>query len=201
MTRHDNFHHNFYDTSRQSERNLIFSVSLCIAYVAEFVIERQKFKSARKCQDNNLREFSPNFNHPRQNMTAIRAWRPLLTFADLWLHLPFFWSVSCTSGKRGGVSVNCQSERTGWAVKDQACLGGRGRTWMLIQGIVRPSRVPFGQRDRIPEHVAFGSAERSIADRKGSHSLLCTLNSVQTRCIVKGEAQKSPLFWRFSGGF
>ena len=27
------------------------------------------------------------------------------------------------------------------------------------------------------------------------------LNSVQTRCIVKGEAQKSPLFWRFSGGF
>ena len=25
-------------------------------------------------------------------------------------------------------------------------------------------------------------------------------NSVQTRCIVKGEAQKSPLFWRFSGG-
>ena len=26
-------------------------------------------------------------------------------------------------------------------------------------------------------------------------------NSVQTRCIVKGEAQKSLLFWRFSGGF
>ena len=26
-------------------------------------------------------------------------------------------------------------------------------------------------------------------------------NSVQTRCIVKGEAQKSPIFWRFSGGF
>ena len=23
----------------------------------------------------------------------------------------------------------------------------------------------------------------------------------QTRCIVKGEAQKTPLFWRFSGGF
>ena len=29
----------------------------------------------------------------------------------------------------------------------------------------------------------------------------CALNSVQTRCIVKGEAQESPLFWRFSGGF
>ena len=27
------------------------------------------------------------------------------------------------------------------------------------------------------------------------------INSVQTRCIVKGEAQKSPLFWRFLGGF
>ena len=27
------------------------------------------------------------------------------------------------------------------------------------------------------------------------------INSVQTRCIVKGEAQKSPLFWRFSVGF
>ena len=27
------------------------------------------------------------------------------------------------------------------------------------------------------------------------------VDSVQTRCIVKGEAQKSPLFWRFSGGF
>ena len=26
-------------------------------------------------------------------------------------------------------------------------------------------------------------------------------HSVQTRCIVKGEAQKSPLIWRFSGGF
>ena len=27
------------------------------------------------------------------------------------------------------------------------------------------------------------------------------IDSVQTRCIVIGEAQKSPLFWRFSGGF
>ena len=30
---------------------------------------------------------------------------------------------------------------------------------------------------------------------------LVFINSVQTRCIVKGEAQKNPLFWRFSGGF
>ena len=27
------------------------------------------------------------------------------------------------------------------------------------------------------------------------------INSVQTRCIVKALAQKSPLLWRFSGGF
>ena len=27
------------------------------------------------------------------------------------------------------------------------------------------------------------------------------IDSVQTRCIAKGEAQKSPLFWRFSGVF
>ena len=42
-----------------------------------------------------------------------------------------------------------------------------------------------------------------IPPQKGA--LLCgsleMFNSVQTRCIVKGEAQKSPLFWRFSGGF
>ena len=37
----------------------------------------------------------------------------------------------------------------------------------------------------------FGPTEKWCASFK----------SVQTRCIVKGEAQKSPLFWRFSGGF
>ena len=31
-------------------------------------------------------------------------------------------------------------------------------------------------------------------------SLWTKINSVQTRCIVKGEALKSPLFWRFSRG-
>ena len=33
-----------------------------------------------------------------------------------------------------------------------------------------------------------------------SVELATKINSAQTRCIVKGEAQKSPLFWRFSGG-
>ena len=37
------------------------------------------------------------------------------------------------------------------------------------------------------------------ANRMSAHFAL--FDSVQTRCIVKGEAQKSPLFWRFSGGF
>ena len=31
--------------------------------------------------------------------------------------------------------------------------------------------------------------------------LLDSFNIVQTGCIVKGEAQKSPLFWRFLGPF
>ena len=30
---------------------------------------------------------------------------------------------------------------------------------------------------------------------------VASLNNIQTRCIVKGEAQKNPLFWRFSWGF
>ena len=40
-----------------------------------------------------------------------------------------------------------------------------------------------------------------------SHDIIGTfkqapyINNVQTRYIVKGEAQKSPLFWRFSRGF
>ena len=37
--------------------------------------------------------------------------------------------------------------------------------------------------------------------RNCGNSEFLNFNSVQTRCIVKGEAQKSPLFWRFSGGF
>ena len=36
---------------------------------------------------------------------------------------------------------------------------------------------------------------------KTSQTVPETFNSAQTRCIVKGEAQKSQLFWRFSGGF
>ena len=39
-----------------------------------------------------------------------------------------------------------------------------------------------------------------IGDQKSNTNFLFS-NSVQTRSIVKGEAQRSPLFWRFLGGF
>ena len=48
---------------------------------------------------------------------------------------------------------------------------------------------------------------RKSAHEPRKESKVCQINvpgpfnSVQTRCIAKGEAQKSPLFWRFSGGF
>ena len=44
----------------------------------------------------------------------------------------------------------------------------------------------------------FQQISRHFATK--SDTLVVILNSVQTRCIVKGEAQKSPVFWRFSGG-
>ena len=52
----------------------------------------------------------------------------------------------------------------------------------------------------------FFGAVRAIFWLCGSFWLLSAfyahfINSVQTRCIVKGEAQKGPRFWRFSGGF
>ena len=58
----------------------------------------------------------------------------------------------------------------------------------------------------------FRGPKTLISPRSGKGSFLSkdpllsareqdNVNSVQTRCIVKGEAQKSPLFWRFSGGF
>ena len=49
----------------------------------------------------------------------------------------------------------------------------------------------------------YGGASRtgplSLRHVRGNNS--GWFNSVRTRCIVKGEAQKSPLFSRFSGGF
>ena len=53
-----------------------------------------------------------------------------------------------------------------------------------------------GPRAKLSDTIAFFSEDFLLLV-----ILLVTFNSVQTRCIVKGEAQKSPLFWRFSGGF
>ena len=44
--------------------------------------------------------------------------------------------------------------------------------------------------------------EKGCAKKVGKNrQKIAYINSVQARCIVKGEAQISPLFWRISGGF
>ena len=50
-------------------------------------------------------------------------------------------------------------------------------------------------------HQGPSDIRSRVSGSRGSLGALVSINSVQTRCIVKGEAQKSPLFWRFSGGF
>ena len=77
-----------------------------------------------------------------------------------------------------------------------------------------PAGLPFPVLE-ILEFVAFRDAgkifpldfsgvflENPRADPGNSHSLLefseiRKINNVQSRCFVKGEAQKSPLFWGF----
>ena len=54
------------------------------------------------------------------------------------------------------------------------------------------SRGPFP----LPEQKKIKISETSTKQKTLE---TFSINSVQTRCIVKGEAQKSPLFWRFSG--
>ena len=44
-----------------------------------------------------------------------------------------------------------------------------------------------------------GKMERKVRN-SGKISWIAKSNNVQTRCIGKCEAQKSPLFWQFSGG-
>ena len=59
-----------------------------------------------------------------------------------------------------------------------------------------PAAPVVGRNFLTPGHP--GIRVRNVRGKSGPKSLF---ESVQTRCIVKGEAQKSPLFWRFSGGF
>ena len=74
---------------------------------------------------------------------------------------------------------------------------------VLAKNQLRKSKQNKGEGRTGPALLwpALGDWERStsfIDDRQITHLIF---NSVQTKCIVKGEAQKSPLFWRFSGGF
>ena len=64
------------------------------------------------------------------------------------------------------------------AVNGQSCFSNRA----LVKAIEAPRRL----EKCVSEPLTLASTR---------------INSVQTRCIVKGEAQESPLFWRFSGGF
>ena len=53
----------------------------------------------------------------------------------------------------------------------------------------------------LPAFEVWVLTDRTATSTPTPRLLWGYFNSVQTRCIVKGEAQKSPLFWRFSGGF
>ena len=65
--------------------------------------------------------------------------------------------------------------------------------WLPLQSLaVECSKTPASNVSQI-----WADWSLLVAD---SVRLVAIFNSLQTRCIVKGEAQKSPLFWRFSGG-
>ena len=72
----------------------------------------------------------------------------------------------------------------------KCCALARSACWRHIWGCQSAPLpgAPFGAVLQIPQI-------------RGETRAAPNINSVQNRCIVKGEAQKSPLFWRFSGGF
>ena len=61
------------------------------------------------------------------------------------------------------------------------------------------SKTPARKKARNPEKLSTEKATFRVGAKVTQN--VTQINSVQTRCIVKGEAQKNPLFWRFSGGF
>ena len=68
----------------------------------------------------------------------------------------------------------------------------------------RPSRpsLPWKSLEFI-HNIKVGQRTPNFCttSRSSRHNFCTSFNNVQTRCIVKDEAQKSQLFWRFSGGF
>ena len=59
------------------------------------------------------------------------------------------------------------------------------------------------QASRMYSHASTGGGARSVGMSAENHSLQIQIpfNGAQIGSIVKNTAQKSPLFWRFSGGF
>ena len=88
--------------------------------------------------------------------------------------------------------------------------GGRGPGGRALQRYLGPKPTSGGTQiegrksaKKFRQNFAAFFADLFEEFRKNFALWDCghNFNSVQTRCIVKGEAQKSPLFWRFSGGF
>ena len=88
-----------------------------------------------------------------------------------------------------GPRMACRSRRRMWGC----------RWWFCSLAAQYGAGPRGGNRDT---HTHTGT-HRNTREHTGTHrnTQEGTIDSVQTRCIVKGEAQKSPLFWRFSGGF
>ena len=113
-----------------------------------------------------------------------------------------FWAFL---GQRGGTRVapGTVPLRNPKGTSRKACLENpdkrpRHRGFEKSAEIGHGSSAPTEKHNRtsvlgVPEER---SCRTLIASCRGKK-----IDSVQSRCIVKGEAQKSPLFWRFSGGF
>ena len=84
------------------------------------------------------------------------------------------WQVSIAENVQCDQKTHCQTNKQAW------CLEDFWEQWAQLC-------------IRIAAHCLDTSSWNTLG-----YGLI---NSVRSRCIVKGEAQKSPLFWRFSGGF
>ena len=74
-----------------------------------------------------------------------------------------------------------------------------GNSWVLVS--LQHIQVQNYRHPVYRLEVGFRNCSGSSLPISADNNYSGNFNSVQTRCIVKGEAQKSPLFWRFSGGF
>ena len=111
-----------------------------------------------------------------------------------------------------GEKVPWEGEEEGWPAKEAKRKKGKKDAWKRVSLVLRILPWEFEGIGKGPRTIAIifrgpeqlrswppllGASDMKLPPEK----LTKTISSVQTRCIVKGEAQKSPLFWRFSGGF